>query len=130
MPFDKIAVSMCRFATLHAVGLVGVHTSYQVLLLFIIDPDSFILTLSSILPIMYSEVRSTLAGGDYNTDLILGCLQFTKLCLVAKHVNIFMKPTNSPTQGKPNPRKIRLKVAFGPLFPTANHFSWVRIDLI
>ena len=33
-----------------------------------------------------------------------------------------MKPTNSPTQGQPNPRKIRLKVAFGPLFPTAKYF--------
>ena len=36
-----------------------------------------------------------------------------------------MKPTNSPTPGQPNPRKIRLKVAFGPLFPTANIASWV-----
>ena len=27
-----------------------------------------------------------------------------------------MKPANPPTQGQPNPRKIRLKVAFGPLF--------------
>ena len=41
-----------------------------------------------------------------------------------------MKPTNSPTQGQPNPRKIRLKVAFGPLFPTANNFSWVGIDFV
>ena len=36
-----------------------------------------------------------------------------------------MKPTNSPTQGQPNPRKIRLKVTFGPLFPKVNSFSWV-----
>ena len=27
-----------------------------------------------------------------------------------------MKPTNPPTQDQPNPRKIRLKVAIGPLF--------------
>ena len=33
-----------------------------------------------------------------------------------------MKLTNSPTQGQPNPRKIRFKVAFGPLFPAANNF--------
>ena len=33
-----------------------------------------------------------------------------------------MKPTNSPTQGQPNPTKNRLKVAIGPLFPTANIF--------
>ena len=39
-----------------------------------------------------------------------------------------MKPTNSPTPGQPNPRKNRLKVAFGPLFPTANTLSWVGID--
>ena len=45
------------------------------------------------------------------------------------HNNI-MKPTNSPTQGQPNPRKIRLKVALGPLFPTANYISWVGIDFI
>ena len=47
---------------------------------------------------------------------------------VGKHINITMKPTNSPTQGQPNPRKNRLKVAFGTLFPTANNFSCVRID--
>ena len=41
-----------------------------------------------------------------------------------------MKPTDSPIQGQPNPRKIRLTVAFGPLFPTANIFSWVGIDFI
>ena len=36
-----------------------------------------------------------------------------------------MKPTNSPTNS--NPRKITIKVAFGPLFPTTNIFSWVGI---
>ena len=44
-----------------------------------------------------------------------------------------MKPTNSPTQGQqPNPRKIRLKAAFGPLFfsPTAKDFSWVKIGFM
>ena len=35
--------------------------------------------------------------------------------------------TKSPTQGQPNPRKNRLKVAFGPRFPTVNIFSWVGI---
>ena len=40
---------------------------------------------------------------------------------------INMKPSNSPTQGQPNPRKIRSKVTFGPLFPTANYFSGVEI---
>ena len=40
-------------------------------------------------------------------------------------------PNPRPTQ--PNPIKIlrsRLKVAFGPLFPAANIFSWVGIDCI
>ena len=55
---------------------------------------------------------------------------YTELCWVGNHINIIMKPTNSPTQGQPNPRKIRLKVAFGPLFPTANNFSWVGIDFM
>ena len=35
-------------------------------------------------------------------------------------------PNPRPTQ----PNKIRLKVAFGPLFPTTNQFSWVGIDFI
>ena len=39
---------------------------------------------------------------------------------ILKHY--YKKPTNSPTQGQPNPRKKRLKVAFGPLFPTAKQF--------
>ena len=38
---------------------------------------------------------------------------------------IITKPTNSPTQGHPNPRQIRLKVVTGPLFPRANNFWWV-----
>ena len=29
-----------------------------------------------------------------------------KLCWVGKHINVIIKPTNSPTQGQPNPRKI------------------------
>ena len=41
-----------------------------------------------------------------------------------------MKTTNSPTQGQPNPRKMRLEVAFGPLSPTVNDFSWVGIGFI
>ena len=63
---------------------------------------------------------------------LLGCLLCisTKLCWVGKHVTIITKPTNSPTQGQPNPRKNRLKVAIGPLFPTANDFSWVEIEFI
>ena len=61
---------------------------------------------------------------------IVRCLRYTKLCSDGKHVSIMMKPTNSPIQGQPNPRKNRLKVAFGPLFPTANNFSWVGIGFI
>ena len=41
-----------------------------------------------------------------------------------------MKPSNSPTQGQPNPTKKWLKVGFGPLFPIANSFSWVGIGLM
>ena len=60
--------------------------------------------------------------------VVLGCSGFTKFCWVGKHVNIIMKPTNSPTQGQPNQRKNRLKVAFGPLSPTV--FRWVEIGFI
>ena len=59
-----------------------------------------------------------------------GVLPFTKFCWVEKHVNTILKPKNSPNQGQPNPRKIRLKVAFGLRFPTANDFSWVGIGFI
>ena len=40
-----------------------------------------------------------------------------------------MKPSNFPTQGRPNPRKILLKLAFGPLH-TENIVSWVRIGFM
>ena len=43
-----------------------------------------------------------------------------------------MDPTHFPTQGQPNPRTTRLKVAFGPLFPTAKYFfvgwDWLYIE--
>ena len=48
------------------------------------------------------------SGREYNSRLIyvhVGCWRFTKLCWVGKHMDIIMKPTNSPTQGQPNPRK-------------------------
>ena len=56
--------------------------------------------------------------------LVVGYLRCTKLWWVGKQNNTkyFMKPTNSRTQGQPNRRKSRLKVAFGPLVPTANIF--------
>ena len=44
------------------------------------------------------------------------CRRYTKCCWVGKLINVTMKPTNSPTQGHPNPRTIRLKVTFRPLF--------------
>ena len=44
---------------------------------------------------------------SYKTWSLVGCLRYTKFCWVGKNINIFMKPTNAPTQGQPNPRKIR-----------------------
>ena len=42
-----------------------------------------------------------------------------------------MKPTNSRTQGQPNPRKIRLKNGICATFShTANTFSWVGVDFV
>ena len=58
----------------------------------------------------------------YFPQRVIGSLRLAKFCWVGKHVNITMKPTNSPTQGQPNPRKSRLKVTFGPPFPTENTF--------
>ena len=43
-----------------------------------------------------------------------------------KHYETDELPNPRPTQ----PRKIRFKVAFGPLFPTANIFWWVGIGFI
>ena len=77
--------------------------------------------------LLRSHIRKLLHLYWTHTILVLGCLRFTKLCWVGKHVNIIMKPTNSPTQGQLNPRRNRLKVAFGPLLATVNNFSWVGI---
>ena len=42
-----------------------------------------------------------------------------------------MKPMNSPAQRQPNPRNIRVKVAFRATFsPQQIVFSWVGIDII
>ena len=37
------------------------------------------------------------------------CLRCAKFCWVEKHRTITMKPTNSPTQGQPNPKKKRVE---------------------
>ena len=65
--------------------------------------------------------------------ITLGCFamvgKHTKFCWVGKHVNIMTKPTNSPTQGQPNPRKKYVKSGIWATFlPTTNYFSWVGID--
>ena len=36
---------------------------------------------------------------SYKTWSLVGCLRYTKFCWVGKNINIFMKPTNAPTQG-------------------------------
>ena len=51
------------------------------------------------------------------------------LIMLGWKTNNIMKPT-SPNQGQANPRIIRFKVAFGSIFPTANHFSCVGIGFI
>ena len=77
--------------------------------------------------VLIRYVTATVTVARTSRSRMLGCLRFTKLCWVGKHVTIVLKSTNPPTQGQPNPRKIRLQVAFGPLFPPANKFSWVSI---
>ena len=49
--------------------------------------------------------------------------------LLGWETNTVVKPTNSPTQGQPNPRINRLKVAFGALFLTELHFRGLRLIL-
>ena len=53
-------------------------------------------------------------GSDHQPHHALGRLRYTKLGWVGKHVTVIVKPTNSPTQGQPNPRKIKL---LGHFFP-------------
>ena len=78
-----------------------------------------------------SKIGVIYGSPDVTSGELLGCLRFTKFCWVGKHVNIILKPTNSP-QPKANPtqEKNGLKVAFGPRFPTANIFSWVGVGFI
>ena len=45
-------------------------------------------------------------------------------------MNIILKSTNSPTQGQPNPRKIRLKVAFWATFFAAAKIIFGGLGLI
>ena len=70
-------------------------------------------------------------GIDVSRGINIGCLRFTKVCWAGKHKNITIKPSNSPTQGQPNPRKISSKVAFGPtFFPQRIVFRGFRIGFI
>ena len=75
-----------------------------------------------LLPVCAAEKLNLRPGG-------IECFRFYNILLGYKNMYlvIIMKSTNPPTQGQPNPRKIRLQVAFGPLFPPANKFSWVSI---
>ena len=46
-------------------------------------------------------------------------------------MNIVKKPTNSPTQGQPEPRENQVKRGvWAVFFPTANMFSWVGIGFL
>ena len=51
----------------------------------------------------------------------------TKVCWVGKHVNVtpkYYETDELPNSPRPTqPKKNRLKVTFGPLFPTSNIFS-------
>ena len=58
-----------------------------------------------------------------------GCLRFTKFCWGWRTYTSYIRTPEYyhetdklPTQGQPNPRKNRLKVAFGPLFHSSKCF--------
>ena len=51
-----------------------------------------------------------------------------QILLGRKAYEYYVKPTNSPTQGQPNPRKIRLKAAFEPTFSHSRIFLFVGWD--
>ena len=63
---------------------------------------------------------------------ILRCLRLTKSCWVGKHsLNVIMKPTNSPTQGQPNPtqEKLGYKWHLGHFFPQQKFFRGLGLIL-
>ena len=61
---------------------------------------------------------------------VLGCLWFTKFCWVGNNMNIIMKPSNSPTQGQPNPKKNQVNNAiWAHLFPQQIIFLGLRLVL-
>ena len=63
--------------------------------------------------------------------VLIECLRFTKILLSWKTylVSMIMKPTNSPTQGQPNPRKNRFKVAFWTTFSQQIFFRGLGLVL-
>ena len=75
---------------------------------------------------IYNIVRSTMV----RMPPTIRVFTIYQIMLGWEYVNIMMKPSNSPTQGQPYPRKVRLKLAFGYCFPTGNSVSWVRIGFI
>ena len=75
--------------------------------------------------------RSLYYGSECNQQGV--CDIPNTFCGVGEHIpNIIAKPTNSPTQGQPNPTsKNRLKSGIlGHFFPQQIIFSWVGIDFI
>ena len=74
-----------------------------------------------------SEVQPMNSASNYP----MGSVRYTKFCRVGKHNSTYYDETvELSNPGPTQPKKIRLKAAFGPLFPTANSFSWVRIGFI
>ena len=75
-------------------------------------------------------------GRETRTRRILGVFTIlevylvpkNKLFWVGKHTNIIMKPTKSPTQGQPNPKKKQVKSGIWATVPhSIIFFSWVGI---
>ena len=62
--------------------------------------------------------------------VVVGCLPITKLCWVGKHIpgKYYYETDELPNPRPTQTKKKKFRVAFGPLFPTANTFSGVRID--
>ena len=54
------------------------------------------------------------------------CLGLENICRQQYETDELPNPTPTPTQKK----RTRQKVAFGPLFPTANNFTWVGIGFM
>ena len=61
---------------------------------------------------------------------MIGVFAIYEILLSWKTCKYYHETDEPSNPGPGQPKKEQVEVAFGPLFPTANNFSWVRIGFI